>query len=595
MSGVKDSFLDLERHRAQLEDNIKGLKKALNHWRTWDLEYEALKEEVEAIPAGGTDASHATELRRIQDAFEGELLDKDEVLEIFGQKRLKSTSQIKNILERRIDYVTTNIETLSKQLEAVENKYAAATVISQPDATDDDGQPITDIVEELDEDDNVLSYRLMQPGDSLPQVREALEKAGVKDLGAQQQPSQQQESAGSRPNDNLQDNAVPLETRTQSITSIAPPSKKEVTFSEDTKPSSESPPSPQLSRAAKRVARIMEDAKAQENWKSEAPVIPDDEDPEDAALRQEMLKYSMGEVGAVVAELQLEEMGSDEEMEDFGYSDEEDDGDDEDKYGRSKSSVLTDDYRTRMLELEKKLGIKSSSSATPAEADDDDDSSVDNEGIGRIVVKHEPEELSSTSGPTSTSPAPLKSALKSATPGKKGVRFSQSLDIAPSDEASSLERSETKAKVEPVSEMIVERSGHSKPPETTATRKPSRFKRSRDEVPANASIPRGPLDVKTPIFDEPTVEPPPTGPEGQTIADKLVERDTTSKPVYFDDIDDSMIQAEVADEHQRLRKKFIQREGGFLKEDESAIQPLDESEGGRERMSRFKAARLSKQ
>jgi unconventional prefoldin RPB5 interactor 1 len=61
------------------------------------------------------------------------------------------------------------------------------------------------------------------------------------------------------------------------------------------------------------------------------------------------------------------------------------------------------------------------------------------------------------------------------------------------------------------------------------------------------------------------------------------------------DVDDSMLDSEVADEHQRMRRRFIQREGGFLKEDDSPVQQLDETEGGRERMSRFKAARLSRQ
>jgi unconventional prefoldin RPB5 interactor 1 len=587
MSGVKDSFLDLERHRAQLEDNINGLKKALTHWRTWDLEYEALKEEVEAVPAGDADASQATELRRIQDAFEGELLDKDEVSEIFGQQKLKTPSQINNILERRIDYVTKNIETLSKQLEGLENKYAAATVISQPDATDEDGQPITEIVEELDEDDNVLSYRLMQPGDSMSHVRDALEKAGVKNMESQGSTSQvsselqtgQPSKAGEAASSESQISKKPASSQ--------PTPKKGVSFHEDTKPGHESPPSPQMSRTAKRVARIMEDAKAQENWTSDAPVIPDDEDPEDAALRQEMLKYSMGEVGAVVAELQLEEMESDEEMEDFGYSDEED-VEEEDQYGRSKGSVLTDDYRTRMLELEKKLGISSRFTQGPVEVDEDSDSDSNDEGVGRIVVKHEP----SSAKPIPVSPAPPKSALKSAVSEKKGVRFSENLDIAPAEQpATSHKASPDQPVVDPLSD-VVERVGAAKPAAAASARKPSRFKRSRDDLPPNNGIPKGPFDVPTRLLDEPRDETP-TGPEGQTIADTLVERDTPSKPVHFDDIDDSMIQAEVADEHQRLRRKFIQREGGFLKEEESAIQPLDETEGGGERVSRFKAARLS--
>jgi unconventional prefoldin RPB5 interactor 1 len=106
-------------------------------------------------------------------------------------------------------------------------------------------------------------------------------------------------------------------------------------------------------------------------------------------------------------------------------------------------------------------------------------------------------------------------------------------------------------------------------------------------------IPKGPFDVPSSVVQPPMREVP-TGPEGATIADKLVERETSSSVIAPDEFDDSMAHQEVADEHQRMRRKFIHREGGFLKEDESVIQPLDEADGG-EPLSRFKAARLSGQ
>jgi unconventional prefoldin RPB5 interactor 1 len=39
---------------------------------------------------------------------------------------------------------------------------------------------------------------------------------------------------------------------------------------------------------------------------------------------------------------------------------------------------------------------------------------------------------------------------------------------------------------------------------------------------------------------------------------------------------------------------MIQRQGGFLKEEESEVVPLTEEEGGPKKISRFKAARLAK-
>ncbi|KAK7223674.1 hypothetical protein V2G26_011677 [Clonostachys chloroleuca] len=117
-----------------------------------------------------------------------------------------------------------------------------------------------------------------------------------------------------------------------------------------------------------------------------------------------------------------------------------------------------------------------------------------------------------------------------------------------------------------------------------------------NSAPEAGALPKGPLDV-SPVFldqDRPTA---PTGPEGKTIADQLVERETTPGVVPADDdLTDITLHQEIAAEHHRLRRKFIQREGGFLEEKESPTQPVDETEGGvGKRPSRFKAARLSKQ
>ncbi|KAL3605825.1 hypothetical protein FPOAC2_00776 [Fusarium poae] len=363
-------------------------------------------------------------------------------------------------------------------------------------------------------------------------------------------------------------------------------------------------PKPQVSRNAKRVEEIMNHAKEQEKITNKQAYIPEDEDEEDAELRRQMLEYS-GEVGAVVAELQLEEGDSDgyeyEEYSDEGFEDDEDDQ--EDKYGRYTGRVVTEDYRQRMLELEQKLGIKSRFTERPedrdAETSSDEEDENKEEGIGRIVVKPTPSTTTPASQPSASAskPAPIKSNIKEKQPepnnGKKGVRFASSLDIAQESEPTSLPLREAPVKemepiVEPLSD-IIERST-SRAPDTTntkSTRKPSRFKKARDTVPP------GPLDVPATFIDQdrPTA---PTGPDGTTLADTLVEREPTRAAQPPDEFDDELILQEVADEHHKLRKKFIQREGGFLKEDESPIQPLEEQDGGRERVSRFKAAKLAK-
>ncbi|UKZ75507.1 hypothetical protein TrVFT333_003194 [Trichoderma virens FT-333] len=599
MSDARDSFLDLEKHRLRLEDNVSKLRKALQHWQTWDAEYEALKEEVEAVTA----ADQAEELHRIHAEFDGELLNGKEIDDIFGRPSLKTQEQIVNVLERRIDYVSKNIETLQKQIETAENKYAAATVISQPDATDEDGQPILDIVEELDDDDNVVSFRLNRPGESLGSVEALLEKAGVTD---DTEPEPEKKDLDSS---KTMDKGKSLKGKERDLEAVAPPKppspkpevKKTVSFSEDTKSAEE--PEPEISWRAKRVKEIMGAAKDQEDISMQAAVIPKDESPEDAALRQQMLRYGMSEVGAVVAELELEEGDSEEGSEadeDFDDEyDEYDEDDDEDQYGRYKGSVVTDQYRQRMLQLEKKLGIKSHSSKSQPKVDEDEPSDDDNdEGVGRIVVNRETAAPSSSKAPKAS---PLKSNLKEKQIGdseaKKGVRFAASLDIAPENEPSAPVVSETKKKgvVDPLSDTIVERSSSSKPikPEAQPAKRASRFKKTRDNTDSASAVPKGPLDIRPKFVDEDRL-PVPTGPEGATIADKLVERDSTAAAVAPDEVNDMMSHQEVADEYQRMRRKFIQREGGFLKPDESPIQPIHDEED-QEPISRFKAARLSRQ
>ncbi|KAL6904605.1 Prefoldin subunit domain-containing protein [Trichoderma evansii] len=603
MSGARDSFVDLEKHRLQLEDNVNKLQKALQHWQTWDAEYEGLKEEVEEVAA----ADEAKELQRIHGEFDGELLSRTEIDEIFGQPKLKTKEQIVNVLDRRIDYVSKNIETLQKQLETAENKHAAATVISQPDATDEEGQPILDIVEELDDDDNVVSFRLNKPGETFGDVEALLKKAGISDNS---------KAKGKAPeSEKVENQEKPSKTKEQVLDSVAPPKppspkpeytpKKSVSFSEDTKSAEGPAQESEISWRAKRVKEIMSSAKDQEDISMQAAVIPKDESPEDAALRQQMLRYGMSEVGAVVAELELEEGDSEEEDEideDFDDEFDEDEEDDEDQYGRYKGSVVTDKYRQRMLQLEQKLGIKSQSSMSQPKADEAESSDNDyDEGIGRIVVNREANASSPSTSTVSKAAAPVKSNIKEKQVGdseaKKGVRFASSLDIAPESEPSAPAPTISENKkdvVEPLSD-IVERSSSSKavqPPAQPAKRA-SRFKKARDNTDPASAVPKGPLDIR-PKFMEEERQQVPTGPEGTTIADTLVERESTASAIAPDEVNDAMTHQEVADEYQRMRRKFIQRDGGFLKPDESPIKPIHDEEN-EEPISRFKAARLSRQ
>ncbi|KAG9255943.1 Prefoldin subunit-domain-containing protein [Emericellopsis atlantica] len=631
MEAAKDSLIDLERHRQRLEQTIKEVKDSLQYWQSLDSEYESLKEEVEAVEDDDPAA-----LAQIQSSFEGEAISQKNLAEIFGPKSSRSKEQIVNVLDRRIDYVTKNIESLTKQLEIAENKHAAAQVISQPDMRDEEGQPITEIMEELDEDGNVLSYKLSRPGETLPQVRAALQKAGIKDLpevndevpvDGDSKQSKQNATASSNSKPVTAEDATPAVTKLPSAQEqtipVRPhpkrpaakdskaganqhpekPAKKGVSFAEDTKPAAEED-LPPISRNAIRVESIMKSAKEQEDFAQQEPTIPEDEDHEEAELRRQMLDYSMGgmgEIGAVVAELDIEE-ASDED-EDWDYSDEgfDEEEEDEDKYGRYTGRVVTDKYRERMLELERKLGIKSGFTENLEKKDKEDgsdDSGGEDERLGRIVVKTE-----ASASPSGSQPPPAKPALKGKRPSddsaKKGVRFATSLDIAPDSPPAAVSPAVTSdvleraPVVEPVSDIVVERTSNTRAEEPKPARKASKFKKARGSAPQVGGLPKGPMDVPARFFgeDRPTA---PTGPQGTTLADTLVEHDAVRPvdDVEFETYDD---QQELANEHQRLRRKFINREGGFLKEDENPLQPLDETEGGPPRLSRFKAARLSKQ
>lgn len=311
----------------------------------------------------------------------------------------------------------------------------------------------------------------------------------------------------------------------------------------------------------------------------------DEESTDDAQLRREMLEYGMSEIGPVVAELQLEE-GSDEE---FDYTDEDDDDEDDeevDELGRSKYSVITDDYRQRMQELEKRLGVTSAFTAEPLT-----NNPIPEEGIGRISIVSQ----------TGSTPAPSSNAQPNEPPkppAMKGVRFAGELDVAPSEEATipgaSLPK-EKEPEINPLSDIVERTTKTHRQPENPS-RRPSRFKKERGTGSDSAvsHVPSGPHEAPVRFLDEERGVTP-SGPDGQTLADAVIERDVSLDAREPDEFDATLLHQQAAVEFNRIRNRLIQKQGGFLKEEEAEITPLDEEEGGPKRMSRFKAARLSRQ
>ncbi|KAJ2968822.1 hypothetical protein NUW58_g10134 [Xylaria curta] len=480
---------------------------------------------------------------------------------------------------------------IPKRLEAAESKLAATRAVSDPEATDEEGLPITEISEELDDDDNVISYSLRRPGDNQPQLLQALERAGIKELpSGSHEPvsfiaSDTQKSAATVPSshvDTKEQSQSIGENTAEASQARKTQKKKSVTFTEDTKEADEEKPS----STVQRLEELYRQARNQENLISD-PVMPADESPEDAALREDMILYNketmMYEMAPIVAELKLEEESSDDD--DWNYDD--DDEDDEDEWGRSTSGVVDDEYRRQMLELKERLSKQTFGEEKALNEDEDDEYS---EGIGRITVRHE-RPASAQSG--SDSPAAKGDVADSTSKNeaKKSVRFAPNLDIAePSPPAAQLEPpSAQHSEVEPFSD-IVERNplGANK---TTATsgRKVSKFRKERingdSTTEATPIIPEKPTDH---------TRYAPSGPEGQTLASTVLEHKPSGEIKEPDELDANLLHQQVTEEYYKMRNKMIGRQGGFLKENTDAIQPLEEEEGGPKRVSRFKAARLAK-
>lgn len=587
---VKDSFLDLERHRQLLEDNIEKLRKSMLHWQIWEAEYEGLKEEILGAKSNPTREA----LLAIGRDYEGDLVTKKEVEELLGLKEPRTAAQVVNLLDRRIDYVEQNVRTVQKQLGLAEDKLAAATIISTPDVRNEEGLPLTEIMEELDDDDNVTSSRLVTPGSAKPQLLEVLEKAGVT---VPTPPASEVPALAKKEIPVAEKEAAELKPKSKPKT--PKPVKKGVKFAEDTKSGEE----PKKSETAKRLEDIMKLAKQQGKPPTEPAIIPTNESSEDAALRREMLQYGMSEVGAVVAELELEEES---DWTDGDY-DETSSGDEEDAFGRSTGRVVDDELRAQMIALEERLGVRVMQNIGKKASDYD----TVEEGIGRVSINSP--ESTSTSKENKVPEAESGEQYPSTT-AKKSVRFSEELDISPAPEP--VEAAKKTNQTAPVSD-IVERVAPVRNTAPTPQRKASKFKAARGNTPnvvngpfasngptksafpLHAATPSTPKAFSTPIHYPQAEETPrtvPTGPEGTTLATTVIEHDTpgNASATEPDEMDPNLMHQEAATEYHRIRNRMIQRQGGFMQEEESEIVPFTEEEGGPRKVSRFKAARLAR-
>ncbi|KAI9894828.1 MAG: hypothetical protein M1814_000048 [Vezdaea aestivalis] len=391
-----DSFVDLEKHQVRLKEQIPKLEASLKHWQTWDAEYAELRDDLQHFD----DAPIKSQILTLAENFGGKVVVSTEIKQLYepNNTTLRSTRQVVDLLTKRIQYVEQNIISIKKQLETVTQKLSAVQIIEQPTATNEDGLPIMEIVEELDNDGNIISGKATASQDSTPQMIEALSKVGVTVPGDAE--------------------AADFEENPQ-IARHAPEGWKGTASEHPDIENTNGAPSTQLL-----VGQQPDTNMAYESLQSYKPidltrsVIPEDEPAEDAALRQQILNYNSGTlVGQVVAEMTLdsESIGDDsdwdnDEEDAFGSHDA---SDEEDAWGKSKSCVLTDEYAAKMRAVEKRLKAQMLENAGP-----------------EMVLPHpgvhepKPDELR---GIDMKVDQPGETKTKKA---KKGVRFADELDIA---------------------------------------------------------------------------------------------------------------------------------------------------------------------
>ncbi|KAJ5526449.1 hypothetical protein N7494_013099 [Penicillium frequentans] len=612
--GLPSHNLDaLEQRRLALKENILQLQKSLYHWRTWEAEYDGLRDEIKTLPDDATTDDFVT----IGRDFGGALVTEEEMQTIFGtQGAARSSEQIVSLLGRRIDYVKQNITTMEKRLRAAEDELIALDTSESAPVADGADFPMREIMEELDEDGGVISGSVNTPGDQAPQLLEVLKKVGVESIP---------NKAGSDENPSEGASTTPLKTGDKANTSTTepPPNRS----SNSSAPGPEVNDSPQVDQVEKMDLSEPVSIVTDEDRK-QPPVTNIDESLEDAQLRQEMFQYGIDEVGAIVAELELDEDGSDVSFdEDYAWATDED-GEEEDEFGRSRTD-LSDEYHKQMRELEEKLNARGmwnmgkDSQTFPSEVREEVEAAAAAETI-------QPDDS-------------VESSSKAKKP-KKRVAFADDLDIAPAPQAPHIEQIPTlerrtlppKSDVAVLSDAIIERTDRVQDtPPAVATagppKKASRFKSARSGAPATATTPKPvptngaqfadphstqkqanaipsaslpalfpatpqtPKPFSTPIQETPGSPSVPQPPQGKTLADTLVEREitpgTTPAP-ELDDLDEEIHRREIATEFYKMRNHMIQQKGGFVNNEEPEMVPL-ETEEPPKRMSKFRAARMN--
>ena len=657
----RDPLIDLERHRRRLEETVTKLRQSLKHWSTWELEYETLKEEIQ-----NAGSPPPEEMRRIARDLGGTLVNEKEVEQLLGPTLLKkrSATQVVDMISHRVDYVQQNIATLTKQLQAAEKKANAASVLLEPDLNDDEGLPLTDIVEELDEEGNVISSSLNQPGKSAAGLMDTLQKAGVSTIEKTNPPTASAyrnasseahlSTSASNVKNSGSANSAAIKPSIKSSKSQPTPDdiafgsgvqvakttpKKSVSFSDAIEDTSKKESAtlktagynPDLAAFTFKPGQKVIEADENDDEIATYPVIPKEESTDDATLRRQILQYSLNEVGAVVAEIDLDE-GMEYSDDDEEYDEEDYDSnvsEEEDEHGLSTRPWISPEYRAEMEALEKKLNAQMIENLGPRPYTNSLAPYADD--LRRLVVKDEV--LSAAKDPESEkqeppAQAPAQPTITKSSKGeskKKGVHFAENLDISPAPQPTiSPKPAAAATPVAPISEAVLERHppttisdtiSERAPPNTVTPRsiskpaKVSRFKSARSVTSGSSLAPVSspPTSSPFPLFpkEQPTVPETPQGPPGKIVSSAVIERD--SDPAFVpkepDELDPLTHQREIEIAYNQARYRLAKENPELLNggrntsnDPEDGVEEpewVEETPDGKvKKVSRFKAARL---
>lgn len=643
----------VERQRSELEEHISKLRKALRHWQTWEIEYEGLREEIASLPNG----SDTDDVLAIARDFQAESVDYKELRIIIGGegRSVRTQAQIVDLLAKRVDYVSRNARTIEKQLTDAQKKRNALLLAEEPDFREDSGLPLTDIAEELDDEGNIVSSSLKTPESAAPQLVDVLKKAGVEDLferggvvTASKGPSSsvnERRYGSPREKDSATEILSRKEVATEQNVAIHERSQerqhdgglgldKDLTELErrangeygnfhntlgtgdltSTEARSARNPAGQVSISSQTSGVNS----GEDHDKLILPTAHPNDTPEQAALRQEMLQYGLGEVGAIVAELDLIENEGDVSCDDdeaalsldsdLDEDEVEDEDESEDETGMVKHPTMSGRYLEKMKKLEEKHNIKGMQNQGSSELP----KAMQNE-----LQRPAPAEAAQKAGLAreafpndSAEPTPRHKEQESSKPRKK-VAFAEDLNIQPETRLPTplkkafKDRPQQLNLVEPVKESVVERQSSTAAAHTTQSsghvwvKKPSRFKAAREATPQTPLLPPSPTSLSP---SQPSmVEPKPVLQSKTIFTDDIVEHDINTKPIPPDPngLVEAIHRQEIAGEYYKLRNRMIQRQGGFVGEGEAdnygeeiTPPPIIGEDGKEKKISRFKAARL---